>query len=89
MNFSFDVNYEETAHLEIDFISQESLGFMATSEAAKVVIRDGIIQAGRVAEEGKPAPNPEVLELTTKKFVKLLDFQKEGRPLLINFGSCT
>ena len=37
---------------------------------------------------GGPAYNASVI---TKdgKYCKLLDFQKEGRPLVLNFGSCT
>lgn len=35
------------------------------------------------------APNAEVVELSNLTRAKLLDLQKCGRPLVINFGSCT
>lgn len=37
---------------------------------------------------GKQAPNINVISMD-KVEKKLLDFQKSGRPLVINFGSCT
>ncbi len=35
------------------------------------------------------APNPKVLTSDGKKEVNLLDPMKPGRPLILNFGSCT
>lgn len=37
---------------------------------------------------GMKAPNVDVLTMK-KDLVKLLDFQKPGRTLIVNFGSCT
>ena len=37
---------------------------------------------------GLPAPNINILTLDGVK-KKLLDFEKKGRPLVVNFGSCT
>ena len=65
------------------------LGFMGTSEFTRNQLKSGLIQANRKAELNEEAPNPALLELTTKKLVKLLDYQKPGRPLVLNFGSCT
>jgi len=36
-----------------------------------------------------PAPNPDVITLEKGLKVQLLDFQKAGRPLIVNFGSCS
>jgi hypothetical protein len=43
----------------------------------------------REAFIGEPAPNIALLKYKDGKKVQLLDFQQLGRPLLINFGSCT
>lgn len=39
-------------------------------------------------QDGMTAPNPKV-ETFDKKTVHLLDFVKQNRPLVVNFGSCT
>ena len=41
------------------------------------------------ALEGEPAPNPSVYDLATKKTVSLLSTGSRGRPLVLNFGSCS
>ena len=38
---------------------------------------------------GEPAPNAKVISLDGKMKYQLLDFAKTGRPLVLNFGSCT
>lgn len=38
---------------------------------------------------GKTAPNPKLVSLNGKTECSLLDFQKKGRALVLNFGSCT
>ena len=38
---------------------------------------------------GERAPNPKVLSSDGTHEYNLLDFAKPGRPLVINFGSCT
>jgi hypothetical protein len=43
----------------------------------------------RSAIVGKEAPNLKLVDVKTEKMVKLLYFQKHGRPLIVNFGSCT
>jgi len=37
----------------------------------------------------KPAPNTKVISLKSNIIKNILDFQRKGRPLVINFGSCT
>ena len=39
-------------------------------------------------EPGVKAPNVNIFTFEKKMNKKLFDFQKEGRPLVINFGSC-
>lgn len=43
----------------------------------------------RETEIGKPAINVPIYDMRSKSFRKLLDFEKSGRPLVVNFGSCT
>jgi hypothetical protein len=43
----------------------------------------------RSAIVGKVAPNLKLVDVKSEKLLKLLDFQKPGRPLIVNFGSCT
>ncbi len=39
--------------------------------------------------EGGPAPNPSLVDLNGITQYHLLEFAKKGRPLVVNFGSCT
>ncbi len=39
--------------------------------------------------QGGEAPNPKVLSSNGSKEYNLLDFAKPGRPLVLNFGSCS
>lgn len=43
----------------------------------------------RKTEIGKPAINVPIYDMRSKSFRKLLDYEKSGRPLVVNFGSCT
>lgn len=51
--------------------------------------RSRILDLMKDAQKGQKAPNSEVVSLEDRKLCKLLDFQKKGRPLILNFGSCT
>ncbi|KFZ68065.1 hypothetical protein N338_11846, partial [Podiceps cristatus] len=41
------------------------------------------------AHVGSLAPNPEVIQLDGQKRLRILDFARGKRPLILNFGSCT
>ena len=41
------------------------------------------------AETGQPAPNPTVIKMKDLSQVNLLDLATSGRPLVLNFGSCS
>jgi len=41
------------------------------------------------AQVGHTAPNPELVDLQTRTKLPLLSLERAGRPLVINFGSCT
>ncbi|OWF40597.1 type I iodothyronine deiodinase-like [Mizuhopecten yessoensis] len=38
---------------------------------------------------GRKVPDTDLYDTSSKSIVKLLSFQKSGRPLVLNFGSCT
>ncbi|XP_042881238.1 thyroxine 5-deiodinase-like isoform X1 [Penaeus japonicus] len=46
-------------------------------------------EAELTLEVGSPAPNPALVRLSDGSECRLLDLAKAGRPLVINFGSCT
>jgi len=41
------------------------------------------------AQMGCAAPNPELIDLDTRAKLPLISLARAGRPLVINFGSCT
>lgn len=43
----------------------------------------------REAQVGAKVKDTELFNPTTKSMVSLLSFQQSGRPLVLNFGSCT
>ena len=53
-----------------------------------VIIRERYLHIVCPLKVGLPAPNINIMTLDGVK-KKLLDFQKKGRPLVVNFGSCT
>ena len=42
-----------------------------------------------MAQEGNPAPNPQLLTSDGSTSVNMLDLARKGRPLVVNFGSCS
>ena len=52
------------------------------------IIRERYLHIVCPLKVGLPAPNINILTLDGAK-KKLLDFEKKGRPLVVNFGSCT
>ena len=68
----------------------EVLKTMASGLALKTEfgrLRNGILYGDTYV--GKPAPNPPVVKMDGVTQVNLLDFAKAGRPLVLNFGSCS
>ena len=49
----------------------------------------GLENATKEALKGEAAPNPPVYDLATGKTVSLLSTASKGRPLVLNFGSCS
>ena len=55
----------------------------------RAAIRVLYFQEQKVAKPGCKAPNPKILSLDELSEAHLLDLQKNSRPLVVSFGSCT
>lgn len=62
---------------------------MLTLESLRAVWHGQKLDFFKSAHVGSPAPNPEVVELRGQGRVRLLDYSRGARPLVLNFGSCT
>lgn len=69
--------------------TEDHAGYFGTFEFVRHIFGIGITEALKDAVQGYPAPNPELIELKSGREVRLLDFMKTNRPLVVNFGSCT
>lgn len=71
-------------------ISQEVYGNSLFGwEMYKAVTETLMIDLQKKAKPGKEAPNPSLVSTDGQSRLHLLDFAKESRPLVVNFGSCT
>ncbi|XP_020619925.1 thyroxine 5-deiodinase-like [Orbicella faveolata] len=71
-------------------ISQEVYGNgLFGWEMYKAVTETLMIDLQKKAKPGKEAPNPSLVSADGQSRLHLLDFAKESRPLVVNFGSCT
>ncbi|KAJ7325699.1 thyroxine 5'-deiodinase [Desmophyllum pertusum] len=71
-------------------ISQEVYGNSLFGwEMYKAVTDSLMIVLQRKAKAGTEAPNPSLVSADGHSRTHLLDFAKESRPLVVNFGSCT
>jgi hypothetical protein len=57
-------------------------------QAFRTIFRDNRLDVACMNKVNSDAPNITLFSLENKE-MKLLDFQKSGRPLIINFGSCS
>lgn len=64
-------------------------GWMASNRFLKAVLRGAKFQATRESVENGPAIDVDLYDLSSKSTVRLFDFMKANRPLVVNFGSCT
>ena len=64
-------------------------GWLASNEHIKAGWRSVKLQAARQVALGSEAINDSLYSLEYKLEVKLFDFMKHNRPLVVNFGSCT
>lgn len=71
-------------------ISQEVYGNSLFGwEMYKAVTETLMIDLQKKAKTGKEAPNPSLVSADDQSRSHLLDFAKDSRPLVVNFGSCT
>jgi len=63
--------------------------WLGSNRQLKAALRTAKIQAAKEAEQNGPAIDVELFDLKEKSSVKLFDFIKANRPLVLNFGSCT
>jgi len=69
--------------------STEDIGFMFSLDKVKMMTMNNIRDILKEAQVGEPAPNPELIDLETRAKLPLISLAKAGRPLVLNFGSCT
>ena len=64
--------------------------FLLQFNTFKALLHFAMIDAGKKAVKGAEAPNEKIHSLKEpRKALKLLDFQKKDRLLVLNFGSST
>jgi len=71
------------------FKSTEDFGFMFSLDKVKMLTMNNIRDILKEAQIGRPAPNLELVDLETRAKLPLLSLARAGRPLVLNFGSCT
>jgi len=71
------------------FESTEDFGFLFSLDKVKMMTMNNIRDILKEAQIGHPAPNLELIDLETRAKVPLLSIARAGRPLVLNFGSCT
>jgi len=69
--------------------STDDIGFMFSLDKVKMMTMNNIRDILKEAQVGQPAPNPELIDLETRAKLPLVSLAKAGRPLVLNFGSCT
>lgn len=63
--------------------------WMASNRFLKTISRGMAYQVERETDLNGPAINVDLHSLSSKTTVSLLQFMKQNRPLIVNFGSCT
>jgi len=69
--------------------SVEDIEFLFSFATVKETFSTGLTNALKEAQQGWPAPSPDLYDLRTRQVVSLLSRAKPGRPLVLNFGSCS
>eukprot|EP00091_Calanus_sinicus_P024117 TRINITY_DN8484_c0_g1_i3.p1 TRINITY_DN8484_c0_g1~~TRINITY_DN8484_c0_g1_i3.p1 ORF type:complete len:125 (-),score=25.25 TRINITY_DN8484_c0_g1_i3:494-868(-) len=71
------------------FESTSDFQFAFSTEMVKKMAENKIKDILKEAQCGSAAPNPTLLNLESKASISLLSLAKAGRPMVVNFGSCT
>jgi len=69
--------------------SLDDMEFLFSFASVKKKFSNAMGNVLKEAQRGCPAPNPELYDLNTRKVVSLLSRSRPGRPLVVNFGSCS
>jgi len=69
--------------------SVEDLDYLFSFASVKKRFSNAMGNVLKEAQIGSRAPSPELYDLKTQSVVSLLSRSKPGRPLVINFGSCS
>jgi len=67
----------------------DDVDFLFSWDIKQFFLESAINDAMKAARLGSEAPNPTVLNLTSSQLTPLLSLAKQGRPMILNFGSCT
>lgn len=62
---------------------------MFSLESLKAVWHGHKLDFLKAAHLGRGAPNTEVVQLEDRRRGRILDYARDERPLILNFGSCT
>lgn len=55
----------------------------------QIVVNQELTELKKTAKLGLPAPNCKLVSTDGHSLKRLLDFEREDRPLVLNFGSCS
>jgi len=69
--------------------SVEDMDYLFSLASVKKRFSNAMGNVLKEAQIGSRAPSPELYDLKTQSVVSLLSRSKPGRPLVINFGSCS
>jgi len=69
--------------------SVEDIEYIFSFAPVKETFFTGISNALKEAQRGSAAPDLELYDLNTRQVVSLLSRARPGRPLVVNFGSCS
>merc|ERR1712156_14754 len=69
--------------------SVDDIAFLFSFARVQKQLLHGLDNALKDAQVGEAAPDPSVYDLTNRKTVSLLSTATPGRPLVLNFGSCS
>jgi len=69
--------------------SVEDLDFLFSYDIFEWQVVKGIENVLKKSTLGSPAPDVPVLDVASNKVINLLSSSKQGRPIILNFGSCS
>ena len=91
VTYATEEQKEKNEKLSVPFTLSihDRMQFLGTHRFAINGLHASLIDARRKAFLQKDAPNVQIYDVANKTGKKLLDFQRQSRPLVLNFGNCT